>query len=354
MSQQLFEQIVQETNVEKAYYACMAGKSKYKTDAMIFDRDKTYNLKVLVESLIDETYEISDYIEFYVYEPKERKIYAPVFRDKLVQMMINNVIKDMYFRSFIYDSYACIDGKGTHKASARIQHFLRKAKWEYGDDAFIIKLDISKFFYTINRDILKSLLLKKIKCQKTLRLLYKIIDASPNELGLPLGNVTSHLLANIYLNEFDQYCKRQLSLRYYVRYMDDSFAVVRNKEEAKRILALMVDFTNKHLQLIVNPKKTRIFPIQQGVNIVGYKTYATHKLLRDDSKRKIKRKLRKMENLIRSGRLSVDTAELMLNSWNGHAQHASSKNFIYGLLLKYDFLTIDHRGVFRIKMKEAT
>jgi len=349
----LFEAIVEPSNVEQAYKECMRGKSKYKVDAMLFDRDKTYNLGQLVESLKNGTYEMDEYIQFYVYEPKERKIYAPKFKDKLVQAMINNVIKHIYNRCFSFDSYACIDGKGTHKASGRISHFLRKASWEYGDDAFIIKLDVSKFFYSIDRDVLKELLPKKLKCKQTLELLYKIIDSSPNELGLPLGNITSHILANIYLNEFDQYCKRHLGLRYYVRYMDDSCTIVRNKDEAKRVLACMVEFLESKLKLIANPKKTRIFPIEQGVNIVGFKTYKTHKLLRDDSKRKIKRKLRKMENLIRTGRMTTDKAEQMVNSWLGHSKNASSNNFIYRLLLKHDFLTLDHKGVFKIHLKEV-
>jgi len=115
----------------------------------------------------------------------------------------------------------------------------------------------------------------------------------------------------------------------------------------------MVEFLESKLKLIANPKKTRIFPIEQGVNIVGFKTYKTHKLLRDDSKRKIKRKLRKMENLIRTGRMTTDKAEQMVNSWLGHSKNASSNNFIYRLLLKHDFLTLDHKGVFKIHLKEV-
>lgn len=352
MSHNLFEEITQEDNIEQAYKDCMAGKSKYKTDAMIFDRDKTFNLNQLVESLKDGTYQMDEYLQFYVYEPKERKIFAPRFKDKLIQLMINNVIKKIYFPSFIFDSYACIDDKGTHKASDRISHFLRKSSWEYGEEAFIIKFDVSKFFYSIDRDILKGLLPKKIKCKQTVQLIDKIIDSSPGDIGLPLGNITSHILANVYMNELDQYCKRNLGLKYYVRYMDDSFVVVKNKEEANRVMNLMINFIETKLNLIANPKKTRIFPIEQGVNIVGFKTYKTHKLLRDDSKRKVKRKLRKMERLIRSERMTVEKAEQMLNSWLGHSRNASSKNFVYRLLLKHDFLILNHKSIFKIMLKE--
>lgn len=347
----LFNKIVHEENIEKSYKQCMKGKSKYKEDAMVFDRDKTYNIYKLVESLKNGTYTMSGYIRFYVYEPKEREIYAPKFKDKLVQTMINNVIKETYNKAFIKDSYACIDNKGTHKASERINHFVKKAKWEYGEGAYIIKLDVSKFFYSINRETLKNLLPKKIKCKNTLNLMYAIIDSSPNELGIPLGNITSHILANVYMNEFDNYCKRNLRIRYYVRYMDDSFAVVKNKEAANVNKIMMEKFLTEVLQLNANPKKTKIFPINQGVNMVGFKTFGTHKLLRNDSKQKIKQKLRKMEGLILKRKMKKEKAEQMLNSWLGHSLNANSYNFIQKLLKKHDYIYLDSRGSFKINIE---
>ncbi len=346
----LFNKIISEENIEDAYKKSMKGKCKYKVDAILFDRNKTENIQRLVSDLRSGTYNMQDYNKFYVYEPKERLIYAPRFRDKLVQMMVNNEIKHIYQRAFIYDSYACIDGKGTHKAADRIQKFLRRAGWEYSDNAYVVKIDIKKYFYSIDREILKSLLPKKIKCKQTLGLLHKIIDSSPNDKGLPLGNITSHILANTYLNELDNHCKRKLSIKYYVRYMDDACMIVDGKEQAKTVLVLTEKLLHEKLNLELNEKKSKIFPANQGINMVGYKIYKTHRLLRNDSKKKVKRKLRKMPGLIASGKMTVDKAEQMLNSWLGHARNANSYNFVLRLHRRHAFIGMEGKRKLNVKI----
>jgi len=349
----LFERIVDKNNIEKAYRKALKGDNKYHPEAMLFSLDETYNLMNLRQSLIDGTYEFSGYIRFMVYEPKERVIDAPHFKDKIVQLAINNVLKRIYQPSFIYDSYACLDNKGTHKAVERVQYFLRKANWEYGPETTIIKLDISKFFYSIDRDILKSIITKKIKCKRTIALLYEIIDSADeiDVVGLPLGNTLSQIFANVLMDRFDQYCKRQLRLRYYVRYADDVIAVVRNKEEANRMLGLMVDFINNELNLNINEKKTKLFPVEQGVNAYGFKIYKTHRLLRNESKKKIKRKSKKMRRLIIEERMTVNKAEQILNSWLGHAKHANSYNFILRLVDRNDYIYMNNKQTLKVDVE---
>lgn len=346
----LFDKIVEEINFYNAYKQTQKGDSKYGFDAMKFAIDETYNLEELVRSLIEETYVFGGYTEFEVFEPKPRIINAPQYKDKIVQVAINNVLKEVYNPTFIYDSYACIDDKGTHKCVDRISYFIRKAKWEYSEDAYIIKMDIKKFFYTIDREILKKLLPKKIKCKKTLRLLFKIIDSADliDLLGLPLGNTLSQICANIYMDMVDQYAKRVLSLKYYVRYADDVIIAVKNKDEANRILELIRMFIKEELHLNLNEKKTKIFPINQGVNAVGYKIYATHRLLRNDSKKKIKRKAKAMRHLILEGKMTVEKAEQILNSWKGHGDYACSYNFTESLIKRNNFIYKDTKGRLRI------
>lgn len=346
----IFGLIVEKANIEKSYNRTLKGDGKYNIEAMIFKQDETYNLKQLVNTLIEETYEFDGYIRFPVFEPKKRIVDAPHFKDKIVQLAINNVLKEVYKDKFIFDSYACIEGKGTHKCADRIQRLMQRAQWEYGPDATIIKSDIEKFFYSIDRDLLKKLLPKTIKCKKTLRLIFKIIDSADviDLLGLPLGNTLSQICANIYLNEMDQYCKRVLRVKYYVRYMDDIIMIVPNRDKAKEIMASMKDYTNNVLNLKFNFNKTKFFPIKQGVNAIGYKIYTTHKLLRSDSKKKIKRKIKAMPDLIRNKKLTILKAESMLNSWMGHASHANSYNFIQDIMNKFDFIYRDHKGNLRI------
>lgn len=336
----LFEKITNEENIYKAYKKALKGKGKYNPEAMEFSLDEIYNLKELRQSLIDETYKFDGYIRFPVFEPKERIVDAPHFKDKIVQLAVNNVLKEIYNPTFIFDSYACIDDKGTHKCVDRISHFIRKAKWEYGDDAYIVKLDVRKFFYSIDREILKILLAKKIKCKKTLRLLFKIIDSANliSLLGLPLGNTLSQICANVILNVLDNYCKRKMRIKYYVRYMDDSIIVARNKDEANEILELIGEFLKSELHLNLNEDKSKVFPLAQGVNAIGYKIYPTHRLLRNGSKKKIKRKIKAMPKLILDGKMSIQKAEQILNSWLGHSSHANSYNFINKIVAKYDFI----------------
>lgn len=336
----LIDLITDFENLDKAYRKSQSGKSKYRKEALRFVQNETDNLLQLQRELKDGTYKFSGYFEFTVTEPKERVINAPYYRDKIVQLAINNILKDIYAPCFIYDTYACLDGKGTHSCVERVQCFMRKAKWEYGDEAYIVKMDIKKFFYSIDRDILKSLLPRKIKCRETLDLLYKIIDSAKDidDLGMPLGNTISQLCANIYMNMVDQYAKRGLGLKYYVRYADDIVTIVESKDKANEVLENIRNHARSKLNLDLNEHKSKIFPIKQGVNTVGFKIHPTHMLLRNDSKKRIKKKLSKMKRLIVEDRMTIEKAEQILNSWLGHAKQGCSYNFIGRLLDKYDFL----------------
>ena len=344
----LFKHIVSEANVDDAYRKTQLGQMKYKRGAIRFSQDLTVNLATLRERVANGTYRPSGYHFFWVYEPKERLIYAPAFEDKIVHHMVNNILKGIYRPCFIYDSYSCIEGKGTHACVERISKFLRIAKRNYGSEACIVKADISKFFYSMDREILKRLLKQKIKCSQTLNLLGIMIDSSPGDVGLPLGNLTSQLFANIYLNELDQFCKRILGLKYYVRYADDIVIIVENKNCARQVLKDIGWYIDEYLHLSLHPKKSKIFPLAQGVNSIGFKIHPTHRLLRNDCKKKIKRKIRKMPHLIQEEQMTVEKANQMLRSWTGHAQHGCSRNFIQSLLNKYQYLSIDGKGLLTI------
>ncbi len=346
----LIKQIVEDSNLEKAFIQTRKGDNKYRAAARRFFEDYVNNLHNLQYELTNGLYQPGGYNEFMVFEPKPRLVHAPEYRDKIVQLAIINIIKEIYYPVFIHDSYSCIDKKGTHACAMRIHHFIKKAKWEYGDDAFIIKIDIRKFFYSIDREILKRIVRKKIKCPDTLELIFKIIDSANqlSELGLPLGNPFSQIGSNIYMNEVDQFAKRVLGLKYYVRYADDIIIVVEDKEMANDVLCVLREFISVNLNLATNDKKTKIFPINQGVNAIGYKIYATHMLLRDMSKKKIKRKVKAMRHLLLEGRMTIETAEQMLNSWKGHANYACSFNFISLMIEKYLYIWMDQRGRLKI------
>jgi len=336
----IFDRITDYANLEKAYQQTQKGERKFRADSIRFSFAARANLVRLWQDLRHGTYQVGPYIQFRVYEPKERRISAPYVRDKIVQFAAHTVLQEIYRPVFIGDSYACLEGRGSHRAAKQVQHYMRLCQWKYGT-GWIVKLDVKKYFYSIDRGILKQLLRKKIKCIKTLALLDMIIDSSPEGVtGLPLGNVTSQDFANIYLNELDQYVKRYLGAKWYIRYMDDVVAIVPSREEAKRLLAKMKWFLWEKLRLETNDK-TKIFPLGQGVNAYGYKIWTTHKLVRDSSKKAMKRRIKAMDRKFEAGEISEEEVQQAVNSWLGHARHSNSYNLAKKIFASYPYIQVE-------------
>lgn len=337
----LYEKIIDFDNLLFSYKQTIKGSRKFRKDAMVFSMYDDLNLVLLWQELKTGRYRVGEYVRFKVYEPKERMVSAPRIRDKIVQFATHNIIKDVYKNVFISDSYACLEGRGTHRAVDKVQKYMRIAEREWGS-GWIVKFDISKFFYTIDRHILKRILRKKIFCKKTLWLLDQIIDSSPEgEVGIPLGNVTSQDFANIYLNELDQFVKRYCGVRYYVRYMDDAIAIVKTKEEANSLKRRMIRFVRERLNLQENTKKTQIFPLRQGVNAYGFKIWTTHRKVRDQSKRAMKRRIKAMDRKLKAGEIESHDVKQTVNSWLGHARHSNSFNLCKKIFEPYPYIKIE-------------
>lgn len=340
----LYERIYDTKNLEESYKRTQSGNRKYRKEAIYFAMSKERKLRCLQKELEDRTYRPGSYIEFYVFEPKKRLVHAPHIRDKIVQFSIHTVLQGIYRSVFIKDSYACLEEKGTHEAVHRIQHYMRLAQWKY-EEPYIVKIDVRKFFYSINRDILKTIYRKKIpeSEQDFLRILDMIVDSSPEgERGLPLGNVTSQDFANIYLNEIDQFCKRYLGLKWYVRYMDDICIIVKDRETARNVLAKIRTYAKDHLDLELN-EKTHIYPLAQGINTLGFRIHTTHLEVRNSSKAAMKRRIKKIDEKVQSGRLTKKQAQQAVNAWLGHARHSNSYNLAKKIFEKYDYIQIEDK-----------
>lgn len=341
----LYERIYDTKNLEESYKRTQSGNRKYRKEAIYFAMSKERKLRCLQKELEDRTYRPGSYIEFYVFEPKKRLVHAPHIRDKIVQFSIHTVIQGIYRSVFIKDSYACLEEKGTHEAVHRIQHYMRLAQWKY-ETPYIVKIDVRKFFYSINREIIKQLYRKKIPETERdfLRILDMIVDSSPEgDKGLPLGNVTSQDFANIYLNEVDQFCKRYLRLKWYIRYMDDICIIVKDKETARNTLVKIHAFVKGHLDLELN-EKTHIYPLTQGINTLGFKIHTTHLLVRDSSKAAMKRRIKKIDENVKSGNLTKKQAQQAVNAWLGHARHSNSYNLAKKIFEKYDYIQIEDKN----------
>ena len=297
-------------DINNLYEAYLSARKHKRNKKAIYEFEKSLglNLSALKDELENFTYKPSEYRTFYVYEPKQRLIVAPNFRDSIVQHLIYNYIYDLFDRSFIHDNYGCRKLKGTHKASARLQEFMRK----HNNEKYYLQLDIRKYYYSINHNILKELISKKIKDIRIVELIMLFVDTT-SEKGLYVGNVLSQLFGLIYLNLLDHYIKRELKIKHYLRYVDDFVLVGLSKDEANALKIKIEKFLKDNLQLELS--KFRLAKIKYGCNFVGFRTWQSMKFIRKHTLHNFSRKLKqnKMESVI---------------SILGHSKHSSSYKYL--------------------------
>ncbi|MBH0017572.1 reverse transcriptase/maturase family protein [Pseudoalteromonas sp. NGC95] len=323
-----YEQIYQFENILNAAYQCRKGKTT-SASALAFFNNLEENIVQIQNELMWEMYNVLPYRHFYVFEPKRRLISAPHFKDRVIHRAIYNVIEPLFDKRYIHDSYACRTGKGAHAGADRAQLFIKQVESESGK-AYALKADISKYFSSIDHQALKNILDAKLKCQKTKSLLFYIIDNSPSDavgVGIPLGNLTSQIFANIYLHELDHFAKHTLKAKRYIRYMDDFVIIHKSKSQLNEWRNLIEEFLYKNLRLKTN-SKTQVFPIAKtngrSLDFLGYRIYANHRLLRKSSVNKISTKLKRFRKEFSQGKVSLAEINQCVQSWLGHASHADT------------------------------
>lgn len=352
----MFEKITQLENLFPAYYLTRLGK-RDKEKVCRFDFFLEPNLAKLRFELLSSIYNPSPYTHFTVYDPKTRQVAAPVFRDRVIQHTLVAAIEPLFEKKFIYDSYACRGGKGTHLGAKRVKKFLMAARCINGrdKDIYVLQCDIKKYFQSINWDILIALVAKTIHCQKTFELIKKIITThrridqdkisarDTNQLslfssdnvavavvsvekrkGLPIGNLTSQLFANIYLNELDHFVKEGLRQRWYARYMDDFLIIHPNKEYLKEARDTIRKFLIEKLDLNLHPRKVVIKNVKEGVPFVGYRIFYDHMLVRGNTLTHMQRKYNKKIKLFKAGILTDKELQQTQSSLKGHLKHANT------------------------------
>ena len=242
----LFDKVTDFSNLLFSARQAQCGK-RFKPEVVHFNFGLEGNLLRLQSELETGQWRPGEYSRFTVFEPKERQIVAAPYRDRVVHHALCNVIEPLFDGGFIEDSYACRERKGTHAALDRAQAGVRECK-------FALKCDIKKFFFSINHEKLTKIIEGKIACGRTLDLIRKII-ASDSVIGVPIGNLTSQLFANIYLNELDRFIKQDLLIRHYVRYMDDFIIFGNSKSDLARVKIALVAFLHERLSLGMNERK---------------------------------------------------------------------------------------------------
>lgn len=259
------------------------------------------NVLLLHRELAGKTYKHGSYKAFKINDPKPRDIHKASVHDRLVHHALYRILCPCFDRKFIHDSYSCRLGKGTHRAMNRFRDFGRKVSKNNTHTCWVLKCDIKKFFASINHGVLKNILASHIDDIEVLWLVGNIIDSFHEKnkcgSGLPLGNLTSQLLVNIYMNEFDQFVKRRLKVKYYIRYADDFVILHEDKSYLEKIIFELSDYLEAYLKLSLHPKKLSIGTFVSGIDFLGWIHFPHHRALRTSTKRRMMRNVHKNQKM---------------------------------------------------------
>lgn len=301
----LYQKICSIDNLIAADIKARKGK-KNQYGIQLFDKNKEKNLRELCQVLHWKMYRTSEYTKFTIFEPKERVVYRlPYYPDRITHHAIMNVLEPIFTASFTADTYSCIKGKGIHGAARAVKSALK----DLPGTAYCLKMDIKKFYPSIDHSILKTLLRKKIKDPDLLWLLDEIIDSAD---GVPIGNYLSQYFANFYLTYFDHWLKEQKGVKYYFRYADDLVILSSNKADLHQILSDIKIYLDEKLHLKVK-SNYQVFPVaDRGIDFVGYRFYHTHTMLRKSIKKSFARMIKRNKN------------EKSIASYKGWADHADT------------------------------
>jgi len=331
----IFHKIISLENLFLAWQEFRRGK-RNKFDVQKFEYNLENNIFQLHQELKVNTYKHSNYKSFYIQDPKLRRIHKACVKDRALHHAIFRIFYPIFDPAFIFDSYSCRIQKGTHRAVNRLQECARKVSKNNTKNCYILKCDIKKFFDSIDHNILISLIEKKIKDKNAIRLIKEIIKSFsvlPNK-GLPLGNITSQLFANIYLDELDQFIKHEFKVKYYIRYCDDFVILSDNRKYLERLILKINDFLKEKLKLSLHSDKISIRRYHQGVDFLGYVSFPYHRILRTKTKRRMFKKIEQRIEELKQGKISKESLNQTIQSYLGILKHCNSFKLKNGLLNK--------------------
>jgi retron-type reverse transcriptase len=330
----LFPKIIEFSNLLSASKKAQKGKLS-QPNVQQFNQNLEAELTKIQQELINKTYQPGNYRTFYIKEPKWRLISAAPYRDRVVHHTLCNIIVPVIEPSFIAQSYANRVGFGTHKALQKFTEFARSSR-------YVLQCDIRKYFPSIDHEILKQLIRKKIKCADTLWLIDTLIDHSnPQESiieyftgdqlltplerrrGLPIGNLTSQFFANIYLNSFDHFLKEELKVKKYVRYVDD-FALFSDDKSFLKDARITLEKYLETLRLKIHPIKSQLFETKQGASFLGFRIFNDHIRVRNQNLDRARCRNKKLQINYAQGNINLKQVCQSLQSWEAHLKHGDT------------------------------
>lgn len=372
-SEQLLEDLF------RAYFE--ARKNKRNTSSQLsFEINLEHNIVTLRDSIMERTYSQSQSRCFIVWDPVQREIFSSAFCDRVVHHLIFNYIAPFFERKMIYDSYSCRKGKGNLLGIARLEHFIRSCSENYTKPAYVLKLDIKGYFMSIRQDLLYNLIVSQMEADDSLceqidmdlvkYLLEKVIFRNPVEncrrvcpksfwnglpaskslffspkgIGLPIGDYTSQLFSNIYMNGFDQFVKRKLKCKYYGRYVDDFFIVHQDKNFLKSLIPMLSNYLKEELGLTLHPYKIHLQHFSKGISFLGAYIMPYRRMPRRRVISKFKSSSFAISKQCAQSDISTEKKHLAtLNSYLGYMQHMKSYNLVKktlsdtGLIYRYKY-----------------
>ncbi len=288
-----YQSIISLENLLHTWERFLRGKRK-KLDVMQFQLSLAENLAALHQDLRQKTYTHQGYLAFNVSDPKPRNIHKASVRDRVVHHLLYKELYPYFHERFIHDSYSCQVGKGVHRALDRFEQFARRVSKNNRRTCYVLKGDIRKFFASIDHEVLTAILERHVADPDIRWLLGRIIvsfDSGRTGVGLPLGNLTSQLLVNVYMHEFDRFVKQEVRVKYYIRYADDFVILSEDRAYLEDILPSLQAFLKGQLKLELHPNKVSLETYASGVDFLGWVHFPYHRQLRTATKRKILKNL---------------------------------------------------------------
>jgi retron-type reverse transcriptase len=313
----LFPQLCSFENLRLAFQKARKRKTQ-KEYVQRFEKNLANELYALQWELLTGIYRPGPLKTFTVRDPKTRKISASHFRDRVVHHAICNVIEPIFEPRFIHDTFANRTGKGTSGILQRADCFIRKV-----GNGYALKADIRHYFDTVDHEVLISILGKRVKDQQLMQLIKVVLGNHRTEnqgKGMPLGNLTSQFFANVYLGELDHFVKHELRARHYVRYVDDFVIFSRSRAELESWKKRIDTYLAYRLRLTLHPDKTKIMPIRAGVQMVGFRLFQHHKILKKSNLRRLRGRLATFREMIRAGTLTQADVRQSMTGWEGYAK----------------------------------
>lgn len=330
---ELFWLIISPQALFKAWEVFKADK-RNKPDVAEFEMHLEQNIFDLYRDLKNEAYKHGPYKGFWIHDPKVRRIHKATVRDRVLHHAIFRALNPIFEPTFIPNSFSCRVGKGTHKGVTKVAEMIRAESRNNTRPCYALKCDVRKFFNSIDHTVLLEILGQRITDEKVMGLMSEVVgsfDAVRTNLfdrkGVPIGNLTSQIFANVYMNEFDQFVKQELKVKHYARYTDDFILISSDKAYLEKLLPPMQDFLRAKLFLELHPKKVTLTTHHRGADFLGYVILPEHIKIRNKTKKRISKKLRERVQLYKRDAISETSLKSLLQSYMGVISHADAYQF---------------------------